>query len=82
MTGEQAKAILEAHDGKPIADGDRVLPGLLILSKHRSDSFYGFEHDQMYTADFEETVKTMTEDEIIEMARLNWFESDDYWSHC
>ena len=57
-----------------------VLRGLQILSRYVYMN-PSFEHDQMWAAGFDMTVDKMTREEVIEIARLGWFESENSWSH-
>jgi hypothetical protein len=59
----------------------RVLRGLTILGRYDDNLRPGFGHDRIWVGDFTKTIEQMTQDEIIEMARCDWFESEDSWSH-
>ncbi len=82
MTVEEALEIIKKT--KPdYNQKHRVLRGIQILSEHDEDLDIGivFEHDQVWAGDFEATVASMTEEEVVEMALLGWFEDSDSWSH-
>lgn len=55
--------------------------GIAILAKYDDDIDPSFEHDQTWIAIFDETVAKMSREDIIEMARCGWFESEESWSH-
>jgi len=59
----------------------QLLQGLTILAKHDDDIVASFEHDQIWASSFDQTVARMTTGEVKEMARLNWFYSEESWSH-
>lgn len=82
MDVDKAIEILENTD----TDFDiknRVLLGMTILASHAEPDVYEprFEHDQMWYADFEDTVTKMSEGTVEMMAKLGWFEDEDAWSH-
>jgi len=60
---------------------NRIFRGLQILSKYDENMTFCAEHDQLYVCNFADTVTEMTEDEVVEMGRLGWIESEDSWSH-
>ncbi len=79
MTRVEALAIItETKDD--FNQTQRVFRGMQILAKY-SDTEPSFEHDQMWIADFDQTVAKMTREEVIEMASLGWFEQYESWSH-
>jgi hypothetical protein len=82
-TDEAIKIIAEIEDHVDYSQKRPIIRGLLILDKYdeRLDYSFSFEHDQMWAADFEDTVKKMTVEEVTEMAHLGWFEDQDSWSH-
>ncbi len=80
MTRERALQIIEGTKTNH-AQSQGILLGLQILAKYDEELDCSFEHDQMWVSDFEATVKRMSKDEVIGMARLGWFEADDRWSH-
>jgi hypothetical protein len=79
---ERARAILDEPSDFNPNEKNRILRGMTILSKYSDvDREFASEHDQIYCGDFESTAAKMTDDEIREMSRCNWFESEDSWSH-
>lgn len=59
-----------------------IFLGLEILVRVTKDELdMRFEHDQMWTGDFEETVSRMPKEAVVMMAKLGWFESEESWSH-
>lgn len=79
MTRAEALAII-AKTKDNFDQMQRVFRGMQILSKY-SGIEPAFEHDQMWIANFDETVAKMTREEVTEMATLGWFEHYDSWSH-
>jgi len=55
--------------------------GIAILAKYDDDIHPVFEHDQVWMCDFDEVVAKMSREDVIEMARCGWFESEGSWSH-
>lgn len=80
MTKEEAQHIMEQV--KPsYTEKQRVIRGLNILAKYDDDLSIAFEHDQMYTGDFETLIAHMTPEDLQELTLCGWFESQDSWSH-
>jgi len=82
MDIEKAREILESTD-TDVTIKDRVLRGMVILvdSYGQDVDEPQFEHDQMWYADFKETVTKMSVGTVEMMASLGWFEDEDAWSH-
>ena len=82
MDIEKAKEILESTD-TDFTIKNRVLRGMVILVDSVGPDIDEprFEHDQMWYADFEDTVTKMREGTVEMMASLGWFEGEDAWSH-
>ncbi len=62
---------------------NRVLGGLQILSRH-TDTEPEFAHDVIWAGGlFDDVIKSMSEDEVREMAALGWFygSESDSWAH-
>ena len=81
MTVAEAEEILDSTDY--IKSNDPFYEGLTILKKYSDgkEQFYNFEHDQMWTCDFEKYVKVMSAKDVKRMGELNWFQSEEAWSH-
>lgn len=88
MDIEKAKAILDKF-GEELAfrehehEKNAVMRGLQILAKYENDVWPQFGHDVIWASSFEETVPFMSEEDVIQMAKLGWFYDDDSecWSH-
>jgi hypothetical protein len=80
VTRKEALKLIKAT-ATDYSNKQHVLRGLAILAKYDDDISPQFEHDQMYCCDFKETVAKMSREEIEEMSRCGWFESEDAWSH-
>lgn len=55
--------------------------GLKILQEVAPEANIIPGHDQIWVGDYEGISKMMSEAEIKEMEKLDWFESDGCWSH-
>jgi hypothetical protein len=81
MDIEKARAVLDDTEADYEADENSLVIGVAIIGKyHKGKWGCGFEHDQMWFGDFEETVKLMTEEEVTMLAKLGWFEDEESWS--
>ena len=80
MKPEEALQIIEETE-RDYKQKQHILRGLQILAKYDDDLRLSFEHDQMWVCDFNETVTLMTKEDVAELARYGWFESQDSWSH-
>ena len=78
MSSEKALQIIELYDwDKSNLHVHSLYEGLKVLSKHNMGTDYRAEHDIVYAADFNETVATMSEEEIIQMVKLGWHEEEE-----
>lgn len=80
MNLKAARKLIEKTELEMHAKQD-IVRGLNILAKYDDNISCAFEHDKMWAGDFESTVARMSREEVIEMARLGWFESEDSWAH-
>lgn len=80
MDIDKAREILGSAE-TDFSEKNRIFLGMQILNGFSADLPMNFEHDQVWTCNFEETVKKMDEDTVKTMGRYGWFESEDSWSH-
>lgn len=84
MDVSTARELLEndVYENEKWDHGCPLTIGLEILNKYRDGTRYDFrfEHDQLYIADFEDTVKKMTHEDFVTMIKNGWFESEESWS--
>lgn len=83
MDIERAKQIISETDGD-LGEKNSLLRGLQILAKYLNDMNHGFSADEEIWIDgFEETIGQMTEEEVIQMAKLGWSydEGSNIWTH-
>lgn len=77
MTEDEAKIILHKKSDittkKDSNDRNKITQGLVLLAsidpEFDMDMEFYAEHDQIYVGSFRRTVKTMTEDQILQMRR-------------
>ena len=60
----------------------QVMRGLQILAKYEDDVVPEFGHDVILASDFESVLR-MTEEEVVQMAKLGWFydQENSCWAH-
>ena len=58
---------------------NRILEGLKIIEKYEPDFDTCAEHDTIYAGSY--NPGKMTKEEMAEMEKLGWFESEDSWQH-
>jgi len=82
MDINKAKELIEKTD-RSFSERHQIMKGLQILAKYENDVDCYFEHDRIYASNFEETVSKMSEDDVLQMAKLGWFhdEENEYWTH-
>lgn len=82
MTAEEAQQIIDATEPSyQRGEKQHFLRGLQILAKYDDDLRPSFEHDQIWACGFEETLPTMTREDLIELRHCGWFVNEDSWSH-
>lgn len=80
MDYNKALKILEGDSNYKLEEFP-VFKGMQIISRYLEHEEDAFEHDQIWYGGFTETIEKMTEQEVKELRRLGWFESEDSWSH-
>lgn len=81
LTVETVHGIFEETNSK--WDGDNALKGLLILNKYFDNVLIAAEHDKIYSVGVEQAIeKGITENDIIELAKLNWMLEDGECFAC
>lgn len=65
---------------KLMEKGCNALKGLLIIQKYIPDAgVSGADHDIIYSVSCDELIKEgITEDDVVELRKLNWMIHDDY----
>lgn len=59
-------------------DGDNAYLGLVILSKYSKNLIQCAEHDKIYSLGLEEAIEAnITDDDITELAKMNWMIDED-----
>ena len=77
MTEERLEEIFEETDSK--WDGDNAFQGLQILAKYTDkDVVCGAEHDIIYSVDIDKVIDDLTEEDAIQLAKLNWMIDDEF----
>jgi len=65
--------------------GDNAMQGLMIIAKHvdykNKKIICGAGHDEMYSVGIED-MPNITEDEVMELVRLNWCLDEDNYLSC
>lgn len=58
-----------------------VLEGMQIIAKNTIGKYINryTDHDEIWYGNFEETVKEMTKEEVLNLHRLGWFKNEDSW---
>lgn len=80
LTQERIREIFNEQEDKPYvrSNEDRMLPGLVILSKYTKDVIQAAEHDIIYSMDIEDAIERgITEEEVIKLAESNWMVDED-----
>lgn len=63
--------------------GDNAYQGLQILSKYTNRLIVGAEHDMIYSENVSELIEAnITEEDALELRRLNWMVNDGYYLAC
>ena len=75
MTREKLEKIFEEIE--PDWEGDNAFQGLQILSKYTKFLIHGAEHDIIYSEDVDEIVDKMSEEDAVNLRKLNWMIDDD-----
>ena len=65
-----------------LKSGSRIKRGLEILERHTEDMSADIHDGNLFVADFEATLSTMSEEEVIELSRLGWYECEDAWAYA
>ena len=81
MNVQTFKEIFNEVDSK--WEGDNAYQGLQILSKYTDNLIQGAGHDIIYGPGIEKMIEAgITEDDVRELARLNWMVEDDEYLAC
>lgn len=78
MTTERLEQIFEETESN--WKGDNAFQGLTILSKYTDNLIQGAEHDIIHSANIEEVIEKLTEEDAIKLAELNWMVSAEGFS--
>lgn len=70
MEIERLEQILE--ETKSNWKGDNAFKGLQILAKYTDEPIGAAEHDIIYSANVDEVLDCITEEDAIQLAKLNW----------
>ena len=63
-------------------EGDNAFQGLQILSKYTNKLINGADHDIIFSCDIDDVIETITEDDAIALAKLNWIIEEDSYFAC
>jgi len=64
-------------------DGDNAFMGLQILSKYTKNLIQGADHDIIYSISLDKVIElNITDEDLIELAKLNWMIYDDEGLAC
>ena len=81
MTPERLEEIFEETESK--WEGDNAFQGLQILAKYTDkDVVRAAEHDIIYSVDVDDVIDTLTEEDAIKLAMLNWMIEDGEYFAC
>jgi hypothetical protein len=81
MTEERIIEIFDGDSGK--WDGDNAYQGLQILAKYTKYLIQGADHDIIYSVGLDEIIKAgITEEDCLELRRLNWMVEDGECLAC
>ena len=81
ITTERIEEIFEETKSK--WDVDNAYKGLQILSKYSENLITGADHDIIYSVCVEEAIRNgIPEQDVIELAKLNWMLYEDYCFAC
>ena len=79
MTLERLEEIFEETQSK--WEGDNAFQGLQILAKYTEKNVIGAaEHDIIYSINAEDIIETLSEEDAIKLAMLNWMLEDEYFA--
>lgn len=78
MTKDQAREILK-RTKKDKYVRNAFVRGLQILEKYDDNMVPQFDLDVAFLTDFDRTVK-MSEEDVVELAKLGFFEQEDAWA--
>ena len=79
MTNKRALELLDKHETN-YDKKQRFVRGVVILAKYDNNIDPSFEHDITWLCDFNETIKKMTEEDLIKLAECGFFEDEEAWS--
>ena len=80
MTREKLEKIFEEIE--PDWEGDNAFQGLQILSKYTKNLIHDAEHDIIYSEDVDEIVDKMSEEDAVNLRKLNWMIYDGEYFAC
>ncbi len=77
------KAIELIEKNNTITGMHQIMRGLQILAKYEVDDDCCFEHDIIFAGNLEKTVPKMSEEDVLQMAKLGWFfyVENGCWAH-
>ncbi len=83
MDRTKALEILDSDEVEDHAPVNGILVGMQIITEAHNNEEVGIaaEHDIIWYGDFEESVKNMTENQVLLMGQAGWFQDEGYWSH-
>lgn len=83
MDIEKAKDLIKKENDHDFPEKNVVMRGLQILAKYEDNVLPQFDHDKILVSDFEKIVEQMSEEDVIQMAKLGWFydKENDCWVH-
>lgn len=81
MTRDEMFEIFKNNDFKDW-EGDNALKGLIIISKYTPRAIQCAEHDIIYSESINEFIeKGITEEDCIQLRKLNWHIDNDCLAH-
>ena len=79
MTKDRFKELLENESIGITWEGDNAYQGLQILAKYTTNLICGASHDTIYGEGIDKLIAAgITEEDVMELSRLNWCSEDDY----